>query len=638
MSGSATTTKNINATGSIFVDSLLVGKGWSASTVTYAFPTVVTDYSYSKYNSGFSTISYAQKNTALFAMETSFGGKANDGFSVEGFTNLNFTVGNSTNATFRFAQSSVPGTAEVADFPGNVINSDSADDGDIWFGTADAGTIYDLRKPVAGNYAWHTLIHELGHALGLKHAQEDLVYGKMPDATNSIEFTVMSYRTYIGDTNGYYSYEEFGAPQTFMMADIAALQHMYGADYSTNSGATVYKWTPGSGDTLVNGELAIAPGENRIFATLWDGGGNDTYDLSAYTNGVKIDLRPGEHSVFDAAQLAYLSGGPNGGFARGNIFNALLFKGDLRSLIENATGGSGNDTIRGNQAVNSISGNNGADALFGLDGNDTLNGGAGADQLDGGNGNDTLLGGAAADTLIGGAGTDTASYSNATKGVVANLATPSSNTNDAAADTYSSIENLTGTNFVDRLVGSTGDNNLRGGDGADTLDGGTGNDTLNGGTGGDTLIGGFGTDTANYSLATIGVTASLANAGVNTNEASGDTYSSIENLFGSAFGDKLIGNAGLNRIAGYTGNDTLTGGSAGDIFVFASGYGRDTITDFQNNVDDIDLQSYNFSSASSVLSKAVQVGADLEIRLSSVDVLILKQFTKASLDATDLIL
>lgn len=462
MSGSATTTKTISASGSIFVDSVLVGRGWSTSTVTYAFPILVTDYSYSKYDSGFNTVTTQQKNAALFAMETSFGGSANDGFSVEGFTNLNFTAGSSANATFRFAESSVPSTAEVADFPGSLITTDTADDGDIWFGTAYVGTINDMRKPVAGNYAWHTLIHELGHALGLKHAQEDLVYGKMPDETNSIEFTVMSYRSFIGDTGGSYAYEEFGAPQTFMMADIAALQHMYGADYSTNAGTTVYKWTPGSGNTLVNGATAIAPGADRIFATVWDGGGNDTYDLSAYTTGLNIDLRPGKYSVFSAIQLAGLGGGPNDGFARGNIFNALLFKGDLRSLIENAKGGSGSDTINGNQGVNSLSGNGGTDKLFGFDGNDTLNGGLGADTLDGGNGNDTLLGGSGADILKGAAGTDTASYSDATKAVVASLIKPADNTNDAAGDTYSLIENLTGSAFGDKLFGDTAGNTLKG--------------------------------------------------------------------------------------------------------------------------------------------------------------------------------
>ena len=64
------------------------------------------------------------------------------------------------------------------------------------------------------------------------------------------------------------------------MADIAALQHMYGADFSTNGGNTVYKWTPGSGSTFVNGDVAIKPGANKIFATIWDGGGVDT--LSAF--------------------------------------------------------------------------------------------------------------------------------------------------------------------------------------------------------------------------------------------------------------------------------------------------------------------------------------------------------------------
>lgn len=638
MSGSATTTKTVDASGSIFVDSVLVGRGWSTSTVTYAFPTLVSDYSYSKYDSGFNTVTTQQKNAALFAMEKSFGGSANDGFSVEGFTNLNFTLGNSTDATFRFAESSVPGTAEVADFPGSLITSDTADDGDIWFGTAYVGTIYDMRNPVAGNYAWHTLIHELGHALGLKHAQENLVYGQMPDETNSVEFTVMSYRSYVGDTGGSYVYEEFGAPQTFMMADIAALQHMYGADYSTNSGATVYKWTPDNGNTIVNGQVAIAPGANRIFATIWDGGGKDTYDLSAYTTDVSIDLRPGEHSAFSATQLAFLGGGPNDGYARGNIFNALLFNGDLRSLIENAKGGSGADLIRGNQGVNGIAGNGGNDKIYGMDGNDTLNGGSGNDLVDGGNGNDLLIGGSGRDSLRGGNGTDTVSYANASKGVVASLATPSDNTNDAAGDTYSLIENLTGSAFTDKLVGNTGANVLTGSAGNDTLAGDAGNDTLNGGTGGDKLAGGSGVDTATYRNATAGVTVSLANIAINTGEAKGDTYSSIENLIGSSFGDKLIGNSGANKITGYTGNDTMTGGGGADIFVFAKGYGRDTITDFQNNVDDIDLRSYDFSSASSVLSKAVQVGSDVEIRIASSDVIVLKNFQKASLDAGDFLL
>lgn len=86
-----------------------------------------------------------------------------------------------------------------------------------------------------------------------------------------------------------------------MMLDIAALQEMYGADYTTNSGDTVYKWNPNQGITYVNGVAAITPAANRIFATIWDGGGIDTYDLSAYTTALKIDLRAGDIRSFPRA-------------------------------------------------------------------------------------------------------------------------------------------------------------------------------------------------------------------------------------------------------------------------------------------------------------------------------------------------
>src|SRR3546814_6954343 len=81
---------------------------------------------------------------------------------------------------------------------------------------------------------------------------------------------------------------------------IRALQHLYGADFTTNNGNTVYSWNPLNGQTLVDGAVAISPGGNRIFATIWDGGGVDTYDLSAYSTNLNIDLRPGQHSTFSS--------------------------------------------------------------------------------------------------------------------------------------------------------------------------------------------------------------------------------------------------------------------------------------------------------------------------------------------------
>ena len=119
--------------------------------------------------------------------------------------------------------------------------------------------------------------------------------------------------------------------------------------------------------------------------------------------------------------------------------------------------------------------------------NDTLTGDLNANTLDGGTGDDVLIGGAGADSLLGGAGTNTASYSTAASAVTANLTTGSGTLGDANGDTFSGIQNLTGSNFNDNL---TGDSN------ANVLDGGLGNDTLTGNAGNDTLDVRFGRDTA----------------------------------------------------------------------------------------------------------------------------------------------
>ena len=132
----------------------------------------------------------------------------------------------------------------------------------------------------------------------------------------------------------------------------------------------------------------------------------------------------------------------------------------------------------------------------------------------------------------------------------------------------------------------------------DILNGGAGDDILIGGSGADDLDGGDGIDTVSYSTAGSGVNASLLNTATNTGEARGDTYSHIENLLGSAFGDRLEGDANTNVINGAagsdilnggSGDDTFTGGSGADIIELDFGSGSDTMTDFEDGLDLIDL-------------------------------------------------
>lgn len=364
---------NIFSSGSVFVDGVLSGFAWSQKSIEYAFPTSANSYSYNGYpDHGFNSISSAQRDMAMFALDRSFGSKANDGFSVEGFTNLEISKGSDKSAEVRLAETNFQTPTAWGFYPASESRG-----GDVWFGVQE-----NYRNPVAGTFAAATMLHELGHALGLKHGhQPGGNFGTIPFEWDSQEYSLMTYTNYIGDTGGAASYEFAGAPQTYMMADIAALQHMYGADFSTNSGRTVYSWKPQGGETFVNGKIAIDPAGNRIFATIWDGGGRDTYDLRAYKSNLTIDLSPGGYSKFSDGQLSDLGGGPNNGHARGNIFNALLFNNNRRSLIEDAKGGSGNDYIGGNIGNNHLYGMGGDDTLFGIDGQDTLIGGGGADYF-----------------------------------------------------------------------------------------------------------------------------------------------------------------------------------------------------------------------------------------------------------------
>jgi Ca2+-binding RTX toxin-like protein len=206
----------------------------------------------------------------------------------------------------------------------------------------------------------------------------------------------------------------------------------------------------------------------------------------------------------------------------------------------------------------------GIENLTGSNYNDTLIGNSGANSLTGGFGNDTLEGMAGADSLFGGGGTaDTASYVHAAAGVTASLTSTlaSIQTGDAEGDSFTLIENLTGSNYNDTLIGREFVNILTGGDGDDILEGMAGADKL---------YGDAGSNSASYLHATatsgiIGITASLALPATNNGHAAGDEYFNIQNLIGSRFDDTLTGRDGEDNIlTGGVGADILNGGTGTD--------------------------------------------------------------------------
>lgn len=278
-----------------------------------------------------------------------------------------------------------------------------------------------------GTYEYFALLHEIGHAIGLKHPHEDPV--AMPADHDSRMYTVMSYSSLPGDDKSAFSYY----PTTPMVLDIAAIQQIYGADTSVHAGD----------DTYVFDEYSL------YHQTLWDGGGSDTIRYVSNAGGT-IHLGEGSASRLGSNVYAFAGNG-----AAQVIDNIWIARG---SVIENAIGGSGDDTLVGNQVAN------------------RLDGGKGADLMSGGAGHDTYLVDGNADKVVeaAGGGSDT-------------IITTVDYRLPAHVEhlrTYGSAGlKLTGNGLENLLSGSRGNDTLSSGGGNDHLDGGAGSDRLYAGSG-----------------------------------------------------------------------------------------------------------------------------------------------------------
>jgi len=330
--------------------------------------------------------------------------------------------------------------------------------------------------------------------------------------------------------------------------------------------------------------------------TLIGGSGNDTFDAGdgadTMTGGAGDDVFAGGNGTDTVSYVdhagdvtASIDNLANDGSA-GELDN-------IQSDVENLTGGVGNDTLAGSSGANA------------------LNGGSA--------GNDTLIGGAGTDTYAGGVGVDTVSYVDHLAAVTASM--------DGVANDGATGENENVPVDIENLAGGSGSDTLTGNTVVNALWGNDGNDTLVGAGGTDTFAGGNGTDTVSYADHATAVTASLDGAANDGSAGENENIpADVENLTGGSANDTLIGNTFTNSFSGGGGVDTVSyadhllpvtvtiDGTAND---GQSGEFDNVATDVENLIGGSGNDSLTGSSAANVFDGGT--GADVLKGLGGID-------------------
>ena len=502
----------------------------SAGTSTSVSSSILTAFNTAQSNAARAILNYVTSITGIQFEETASGNEADFHFAAYDLTGNNTTGLTNTNYVYSYNSDSIV-TAYSAEA---YVYLDNAE------------FVFSNTEPTAGTDGYEVLLHEVGHALGLKHPFE--LPKVLPASQDNTNNTLMSY-TNVGDPK-----------TTFQSYDLLALQWIYGGDGLGGGSGNI-------APTVANGISNQTATEDSVFSY--------TVPLNTFT-----DVDAGETLTYKATQAngsdipTWLSFD-----AVTRTFTGMPKEADIGSLniLVKVTDGAGATaqnifTLTVYPLDLILTGTAGKNTLVGGTGNDILDGKAGADKMTGNQGNDTYLVDNIGDRIF-------ENLDNGTDIVQANI----------SYKLGAHVENLTltGTGTING-TGNVLDNELTGN---------TANNKLNGGLGADGMKGGLGDDI--YVVDSAGdVVTEYINEGIDSVQAS-ITYTlndNLENLIltgrsaingtGNALNNGLTGNKGANTLDGGLGADTMTGGLGRDSY-FVDNVG-DVVTESSRSVTEID--------------------------------------------------